>query len=183
MKVAKQSREASRARSGGTRLAGKAEPSKLNWRTRCGRRYYRGGFTDLSSALFLPRRWRTVVSLEARHVGFGASGQWRTGDPRRSTIRKIFIATYRLEHGKRMIDDLSRGAADHIFSLVREHAILCSRPFAPDGFRPPILSLQPLPFTSVPDSSGRKASKSGYWTANRLPDFPARSANISVDMA
>src|SRR5690606_34292297 len=35
------------------------------------------------------------------------------------------IATYGLEHGKRMID-LVGGAADLVFSLVREHAILCS---------------------------------------------------------
>jgi len=34
-----------------------------------------GGFTGLSSALFLAERGKTVVVLEARHVGFGASGR------------------------------------------------------------------------------------------------------------
>ncbi len=84
-----------------------------------------GGFTGLSSALFLAERGKTVVVLEARHVGFGASGrnggQVIPGEARSGrSYCDLWARTWQAH------DRPCRGAADLVFSLVREHAILCS---------------------------------------------------------
>ena len=85
-----------------------------------------GGFTGLASALFLAERGVKVAVLEARHVGFGASG--RNGGqviPGLKHDPEDLLATYGPEHGKRMIE-LVGGVADLVFDLVRKHDIRCA---------------------------------------------------------
>lgn len=84
-----------------------------------------GGFTGLSSALFLAERGKRVVVLEARHVGFGASG--RNGGqiiPGLKHDPEDLLANYGPENGQRLIDMVG-GAGDLVFNLVREHGIEC----------------------------------------------------------
>ncbi|MGH6763635.1 MAG: NAD(P)/FAD-dependent oxidoreductase [Phyllobacterium sp.] len=85
-----------------------------------------GGFTGLSSALFLAERGVKVAVLEARHIGFGASG--RNGGqviPGLKHDPEDLLATYGPEHGKRMIDMVG-GVGDLVFDLVRKHDIQCA---------------------------------------------------------
>ncbi len=85
-----------------------------------------GGFTGLSAALFLAERGRKAVILEARHVGFGASG--RNGGqviPGLKHDPEDLLATYGTEHGQRMIEMVG-GAADLVFDLIKNHNIQCS---------------------------------------------------------
>lgn len=85
-----------------------------------------GGFTGLSGALFLAERGRKAVVLEARHVGFGASG--RNGGqviPGLKHDPEDLLATYGTEHGQRMIEMVG-GAADLVFDLIHRHNIQCS---------------------------------------------------------
>lgn len=85
-----------------------------------------GGFTGMSSALHLAEAGLTVAVLEARHIGFGASG--RNGgqvipglkyDP--SDLR----AKYGPEKGAKLVE-LAGGAADYVFDLIDRHQIRCS---------------------------------------------------------
>lgn len=108
--------------------AGEAKPShpKLNGVHEADVVIVGGGFTGLSSALFLAERGKTVAVLEARHIGFGASG--RNGGqviPGLKHDPEDLLATYGPEHGKRMID-LVGGVGDLVFDLVRKHDIQCS---------------------------------------------------------
>lgn len=85
-----------------------------------------GGFTGLASALFLAERGKKVAVLEARHIGFGASG--RNGGqviPGLKHDPEDLLASYGPEHGKRMID-LVGGVADLVFDLVHKHDIRCA---------------------------------------------------------
>ncbi|OIS91755.1 NAD(P)/FAD-dependent oxidoreductase [Brucella cytisi] len=109
-------------------VAGEAKPDhpKLNGVHEADVVIVGGGFTGISSALFLAERGKTVVVLEARHVGFGASG--RNGGqviPGLKHDPEDLLANYGPEQGRRMID-LVGGVGDLVFGLVREHEIQCS---------------------------------------------------------
>lgn len=85
-----------------------------------------GGYTGLSAALFLAEHGRKPVVLEARHVGFGASG--RNGGqviPGLKHDPEDLLATYGSEHGQRMIEMVG-SAADLVFNLIDRHKIQCS---------------------------------------------------------
>ncbi len=104
-------------------VAGEAKPDhpKLNGVHEADVVIVGGGFTGISSALFLAERGKTVVVLEARHVGFGASG--RNGGqviPGLKHDPEDLLANYGPEQGRRMID-LVGGVGDLVFGLVREH--------------------------------------------------------------
>ncbi|MDR0251991.1 MAG: FAD-binding oxidoreductase, partial [Brucellaceae bacterium] len=85
-----------------------------------------GGFTGLASAMFLAERGKKVIVLEARHIGFGASG--RNGGqiiPGLKHDPEDLLSTYGAEHGRRMIDMVG-GSADLVFDLIRRHNIQCA---------------------------------------------------------
>ena len=84
------------------------------------------GYTGLSTALHLARAGKSVVVLEASEPGFGGSGRnnghcvpewlWQTPDN--------VVSQYGIEYGERM-NDFQAGAAELVFSLIREHQIEC----------------------------------------------------------
>lgn len=85
-----------------------------------------GGFTGLSAALFLAEYGRKPVVLEARHLGFGASG--RNGGqviPGLKHDPVDLLETYGSEHGQRMIEMVG-GTAELVFNLIERHKIQCS---------------------------------------------------------
>ena len=85
-----------------------------------------GGYCGLSTALHLAKRGVSVIVLEAQEPGFGGSGRnnghcvperlWQTPD----AIGDHFGP----ERGER-INDFQAGAAECVFSLIREHQIEC----------------------------------------------------------
>jgi gamma-glutamylputrescine oxidase len=84
-----------------------------------------GGIAGCSTALHLAQRGYRVVLLEARTVGYGASG--RSGG---QTIFGLAVGQQRLEREVGRDDahrlfDLSIEALDLTQSLIREHAIAC----------------------------------------------------------
>ena len=84
------------------------------------------GYTGLSAALHLARAGQSVVVLEATEPGFGGSGRnnghcvpewlWQTPND--------MLTQYGAERGERM-NDFQAGAANLVFSLIREHQIEC----------------------------------------------------------
>lgn len=84
-----------------------------------------GGIAGCSAALHLAKRGYTVALLEARRVGYGASG--RSGG---QTIFGLAVSQQKLERevgreDARRLFDLSIEALDLTQSLIREHAIDC----------------------------------------------------------
>lgn len=85
-----------------------------------------GGYTGLSSALHSSELGRKVVLLEAREIGWGASG--RNGgqvNPGWKMMPTEIEAHYGKDRGKR-ICRLIDGACDLVFDLVDQHNIDCS---------------------------------------------------------
>ena len=89
------------------------------------------GFTGLSAALHLQLMQQHTVVLEARQVGWGASG--RNGGQVNpgwyllpSEIRKL----YGSERGQRVVDYIN-GSCDLVFALVKRYQIPCSLRRAP----------------------------------------------------
>src|SRR5271170_7425509 len=84
-----------------------------------------GGFTGLSTALSLAEKGASVIVLEAREPGWGASG--RNGGQVNPGLKH---EPEEIEHhfgrdlGRRMVS-LSGGAPDRVFALVRELQIRC----------------------------------------------------------
>ncbi len=80
-----------------------------------------GGFTGLSAALHLARRGVEVLLLEAREIGWGASGRnagfvvpnFSKADPA-AVMEKLGR-----ENGKRLLDLVGRGG-DRVFEIARE---------------------------------------------------------------
>jgi glycine/D-amino acid oxidase-like deaminating enzyme len=84
-----------------------------------------GGFTGLSAALHLAERGAEVVLLEAVEPGFGASG--RNGGqviPGLKIDPDEMIQRFGAERGARLAE-VSGGAADLVFDLVKRHRIEC----------------------------------------------------------
>jgi gamma-glutamylputrescine oxidase len=89
-----------------------------------------GGIAGCSAALHLTKRGYKVALLEARHVGYGASG--RSGG---QTIFGLAVSQQKLERevgreDARRLFDLSIEALDLTQSLIREYAIDCD--YRPD---------------------------------------------------
>lgn len=85
-----------------------------------------GGFTGLSSALHLAEKGQKVIVLEARHIGFGASG--RNGGqviPGLKHDPDDLRAAYGPERGAEMIR-LVGNAANEVFDLIARHQIRCT---------------------------------------------------------
>lgn len=84
-----------------------------------------GGFTGLSTALHLAERGVDVAVLEAHEPGWGASG--RNGGQVNPGLKHDPAKVERdfgPELGRRMIT-MSGAAPDKVFSLIRQHQILC----------------------------------------------------------
>ena len=84
-----------------------------------------GGIAGCSAALHLAQRGYQVALLEARSVGYGASG--RSGG---QTIFGLAVSQQKLERevgrdDARRLFDLSIEALDLTQSLIRDHAIDC----------------------------------------------------------
>ena len=84
-----------------------------------------GGIAGCSAALHLAKRGYKVALLEARHVGYGASG--RSGG---QTIFGMAVSQQKLERAvgredARRLFDLSNEALELTQSLIREYAIDC----------------------------------------------------------
>lgn len=85
-----------------------------------------GGFTGLSTALHLAGAGVSTLVLEARHVGFGASG--RNGGqviPGLKYDPEDLLTKFGPQRGQALIE-LAGGAADAVFDLVERHGIDCS---------------------------------------------------------
>lgn len=85
-----------------------------------------GGFTGMSTALHLAEAGLSAAVLEARHIGFGASG--RNGGqviPGLKLDPSDLIAKYGPDRGQKLIE-LAGGAAEYVFDLIERHAIRCS---------------------------------------------------------
>lgn len=83
------------------------------------------GYTGLSAALHLADKGISVVVLEAETPGWGASG--RNGgqvNPGLLEDPDQIIAVFGAEMGARMIN-ISGGAPDLVFSLIKKHKIKC----------------------------------------------------------
>lgn len=84
-----------------------------------------GGFTGLSTALYLAEAGLRVVLLEASEPGFGASG--RNGGqviPGLKLAPDAIIRRYGTEQGARIVELVS-AAPDLVFRLVERHGIAC----------------------------------------------------------
>jgi glycine/D-amino acid oxidase-like deaminating enzyme len=83
------------------------------------------GFAGLSTALHLATAGARVVVLEALDIGFGASGR-NAGMVNAGlwVLPEDVIAMLGADHGERLLS-LMGGSADLVFSLIREHGILC----------------------------------------------------------
>jgi len=85
-----------------------------------------GGFTGLSSALYLAQAGVSTLLLEARHTGFGASG--RNGGqviPGLKYDPEDLLEKFGPQRGQALIA-LAGGAADTVFDLVTRYGIDCS---------------------------------------------------------
>ncbi len=97
----------------------------LRGEVRCDVAVLGGGIAGCSTALHLAKRGYKVVLLEARRVGYGASG--RSGG---QTIFGLAVSQQKLERevgrdDARRLFDLSIEALDLTQSLIREYAIDC----------------------------------------------------------
>lgn len=84
-----------------------------------------GGFTGLSTALHLAERGVAVTLIEAREIGFGASG--RNGGqviPGLKIDPSDMRARWGAEAGGRLVA-FAGGVADRVFDLVARHSIDC----------------------------------------------------------
>lgn len=84
-----------------------------------------GGYTGLSTALFLAERGMSAMVLEAHAPGFGASG--RNGGqviPGLKHDPDEIEARFGKERGQRIVA-MAGGAADLVFDLVAKHGIGC----------------------------------------------------------
>lgn len=85
-----------------------------------------GGFTGLVTALHLAEAGLAPLVLEARHVGFGASG--RNGGqviPGLKYDPEALLQKFGPDRGRALID-LVGGAADGVFDLIERHRIRCA---------------------------------------------------------
>jgi len=84
------------------------------------------GYTGLACALALAEAGRSVIVLEAKEIGHGASG--RNGGqviPGLKHDPDDLVARYGREHGEALVR-LAGGAADRVFALIAKHGIECS---------------------------------------------------------
>ncbi len=85
-----------------------------------------GGYTGLSAALHLSEAGKSVVVLEAREIGWGASG--RNGgqvNPGLKLLPSQIKAYYGQERGAAVLKFID-GACDLVFDLIERHRIDCA---------------------------------------------------------
>jgi glycine/D-amino acid oxidase-like deaminating enzyme len=83
------------------------------------------GFTGLSAALHLAESGVSVAVLEAREVGWGASGRaFGQVVPYLKIGHRAILRHYGPERGARMIDAIAAGP-DLVFELIMQHGIEC----------------------------------------------------------
>lgn len=84
-----------------------------------------GGYTGLSAALHLAHAGSRVILLEARTIGWGASGRaFGQLVPYLKHDHEGIVAHYGPERGQRIIDGIAAGPA-FVFDLIRRHQIAC----------------------------------------------------------
>lgn len=84
------------------------------------------GFTGLSTALHAARAGLKVVVVEARSIGWGASGRsFGQVVPYMRKGEKQIRAHYGAVYGERIIDAVAK-APDLVFDIVREFAVSCA---------------------------------------------------------
>ena len=83
------------------------------------------GYTGLSAALHLAEGGKSAIVLEARDIGFGASGR-NSGLVNAGLWMKPeeLLATLGETHGNRILDALGQGPAE-VFRLIDTHKIAC----------------------------------------------------------
>ncbi len=85
-----------------------------------------GGFTGLSTALHLAERGVATVVLEAKEIGWGASGRaFGQVVPYFKHNPAHVLAHYGPERGERMLEATGNGP-DLVFSLIEKHRIECA---------------------------------------------------------
>ncbi len=84
-----------------------------------------GGITGLSSAYHLRRTGASVAVLEAKEIGWGASGRaFGQIVPTLTHGTGRILAHFGRERGERLIADIAAGP-ELVFDLIRRHAIEC----------------------------------------------------------
>src|SRR6478736_2875357 len=84
------------------------------------------GFTGLSAALHLAEAGRKVIVLEAREIGWGASGRnFGQVVPYTKHGEAHVLSHFGPVYGPRLLEATARGP-DLVFGLIKKHNILCS---------------------------------------------------------
>ena len=84
-----------------------------------------GGFTGLSTALHLAEAGVEVALLEAKEIGWGASGRaFGQVVPYLKLGHAAILRHYGVEHGQRVIDGVAAGPG-LVFDLIEKHRIDC----------------------------------------------------------
>ncbi len=97
----------------------------LEKETRTGIAVIGAGYTGLSAALHLAETGADVAVLEARQVGWGASGRaFGQVVPYLKHGTAEILAHFGAERGQRIIDAVAAGP-ELVFSLIERHAITC----------------------------------------------------------
>lgn len=101
------------------------ETEPLNETTSCDVTIIGGGFTGLSAALDLARQGVSVCVLEAKNLGFGASG--RSGGQVNLGLNlgpKALLKRFGTEQGERLID-LVVNTPDKVFESIQQNNLNC----------------------------------------------------------
>jgi len=117
-----------------------------------------GGFTGLSAALHIAEAGGDVAVLEAKDLGWGASGRaFGQVVPYLKHDHTGIIARFGLERGNALID-AAAGGPDFVFGLIERHRIIC------DAVRTGLLF-------AAHSSAGRGVleRRTRYWEARGAP--------------
>jgi glycine/D-amino acid oxidase-like deaminating enzyme len=107
------------------RAAPPPSPSVLERETRAEVAVIGAGYTGLSAALHLAEAGADVAVVEARQVGWGASGRaFGQVVPYLKHGQAEILAQFGAERGQRIIDAVAAGP-DMVFGLIDKHGIAC----------------------------------------------------------
>ena len=101
------------------------DTASVNGQLRCDVAIIGAGFTGLNAALQLARQGISVTVLEAKNLGYGASG--RSGGQVNLGLNLLpseLIAKFGDKPGNRLIQLVLR-APDHVFDLIERHQMRC----------------------------------------------------------
>ncbi len=101
------------------------ETAPLTEQVRCDVAIIGGGFTGLNAAIELANQGTSVCVIEAKNLGFGASG--RSGGQVNLGLNLLpsdLISQFGEEAGNRLVQ-LILTAPDHVFNLIEKHQMRC----------------------------------------------------------